>query len=195
MKLTVDSFELKQLNKANNDVVYYGDKDIAPLAFKKMIKPFESIMPKGKKVLFGTIVEDDFQNGLNNKQAELLDLYSRLLRNNPTSQLKDFVFIWEVEREQSEMHDLHFEQQKTNLKRLLEQKLGHSIQFAVKNKNNINDNEIKRFIKNSMGEYKPADVEFIDERVDHNKLMWLVDTFVKYVVKKEQFNYAVLVND
>ena len=177
-----DSFTLHQSNQVD-PVVYYEKQDTSlPIKVKK--KHISSIINRDKRVLFGVITGDNFN--------DLINMYAYILENSVNHNISEILFIWLVKKEKSELHNAAFEQEKNVLNNRLEVLFNHKVKIFTKNINNNNDSEIIRVIKHIVGEYKLKEIEVIDSGFGLEQARWLVESTYDHTLIDDAMDYSVL---
>ena len=182
IELLNNSFKMYQEHSARS-VVYYGDAatDI-PIKLKR--KSLSSIISRKKKVLFGVISH----GGIN----EIFNIYAHIINNGRLENIEELLFIWEVDRAATQLHTAFFDEEKRSLKNELEQLFKQDVMLFAKNKNNQNDSEIKRLIRQVIGEYRLSEIEVIDNDFSQEQAQWLVESTCDCILRKQGFDYSVL---
>lgn len=182
IQINDDSFTLHQSNQVG-PVVYYEKQDISlPIKVKK--KHISSIINRDKRVLFGVITGDNFN--------DLINMYAYILENSANHNISEILFIWLVKKEKSELHNAAFEQEKNALNNRLEVLFNHKVKIFTKNVNNNNDSEIIRVIKHIVGEYKLKEIEVIDSGFGLDQARWLVESTYDHTLIDDAMDYSVL---
>ena len=182
IQINDDSFTLHQSNQVE-PVVYY-EKQATSLPIKVKKKPISSIINRDKRVLFGVITDDNFN--------DLIDMYAYILENSVNHNISDILFIWLVDKEKSQLHSAAFEQDKNVLNKRLDVLFNQKVKVFTKNVNNHNDSEIIRVIKHIVGEYKLKEIEVIDSGFGLEQVRWLVESTYDNTVVDENMDYSVL---
>ena len=182
IQINDDSFTLHQSNQVE-PVVYYEKQDTSlPIKVKK--KHISSIINRDKRVLFGVITGDNFN--------DLINMYAYILENSVNHNISETLFIWLVDKEKSDLHSAAFEQEKNVLNNRLEVLFNQKVKIFTKNVNNHNDSEIIRVIKHIVGEYKLKEIEVIDSDFGLEQARWLVESTYDNTVVDENMDYSVL---
>ena len=182
IQINDDSFTLHQSNQVE-PVVYY-EKQATSLPIKVKKKPISSIINRDKRVLFGVITDDNFN--------DLIDMYAYILENSVNHNISDILFIWLVDKEKSQLHSAAFEQDKNVLNKRLDVLFNQKVKVFTKNVNNHNDSEIIRVIKHIVGEYKLKEIEVIDSGFGLEQVRWLVESTYDNTLVDEKMDYSVL---
>ena len=182
IQINDDSFSLHQSNQV--DPVVYYEKEDASLPIKVKKKPISSIINRDKRVLFGVITGEDFN--------DLIDMYAYILENSVNHNISEILFIWLVNKEKSELHSAAFEQEKNVLNNRLDVLFNHKVKIFTKNVNNHNDSEIIRVIKHIVGEYKLKEIEVIDTDFGIEQAHWLVESTYDHTLVDDAMDYSVL---
>jgi hypothetical protein len=182
IQINDDSFTLHQSNQVG-PVVYYEKQDTSlPIKVKK--KPISSIINRDKRVLFGVITDENFN--------DLIGTYAYILESSVNHNMSEILFIWLVKKEKSELHSAAFEQEKNVLNNRLEVLFNQKVKIFTKNVNNHNDSEIIRVIKHIVGEYKLKEIEVIDSDFGLEQARWLVESTYDNTLVDEKMDYSVL---
>ncbi|MGB2739430.1 MAG: hypothetical protein WBC60_02605 [Cognaticolwellia sp.] len=182
IQINDDSFTLHQSNQVE-PVVYYEKQDTSlPIKVKK--KPISSIINRDKRVLFGVITDENFN--------DLIDTYAYILESSVNHNISEILFIWLVKKEKSELHSAAFEQEKNVLNNRLEVLFNQKVKIFTKNVNNHHDSEIIRVIKHIVGEYKLKEIEVIDSDFGLEQARWLVESTYDNTLVDEKMDYSVL---
>jgi hypothetical protein len=182
IQINDDSLTLHQSNQVE-PVVYY-EKQATSLPIKVKKKPISSIINSDKRVLFGVITDDNFN--------DLIDMYAYILENSVSHNISDILFIWLVDKEKSQLHSAAFEQDKNVLNKRLDVLFNQKVKIFTKNVNNHNDSEIIRVIKHIVGEYKLKEIEVIDSGFGLEQARWLVESTYDNTLVDEKMDYSVL---
>lgn len=177
-----DSFTLHQSNQVE-PIVYY-EKQATSLPIKVKKKPIHSIINRDKRVLFGVITDEHFN--------DLIDMYAYILENSVNHNISEILFIWLVDKEKSELHSAAFEQEKNILNKRLDVLFNQKVKIFTKNVNNHNDSEIIRVIKHIVGEYKLKEIEVIDSDFGLEQARWLVESTYDHTLVDDAMDYSVL---
>jgi len=177
-----DSFTLHQSNQV--DPVVYYEKNNASLPIKVKKKPISSIINREKRVLFGVITDENFN--------DLINMYAYILENSVNHNINEILFIWLVKKEKSELHSAAFEQEKNVLNNRLDVLFNQKVKVFTKNVNNHNDSEIIRVMKHIVGEYKLKEIEVIDSGFGLEQARWLVESTYDHALVNEGMDYSVL---
>ena len=181
IQINNDSFTLHQSNR-EEPVVYYEKEGISlPIKVKK--KPISSIIHRDKRVLFGVITDNNFN--------DLIDMYAYILENSVGHNISEILFIWLVDKEKSDLHSAAFEQEKNALNKRLDVLFNQEVKIFTKNVNNHNDSEIIRFIKHIVGEYKLKEIEVIDSGFGLEQARWLVESTYDHTLADDAMDYSV----
>lgn len=182
IQINDNSFTLHQSNQVE-PVVYYEKQDTSlPIKVKK--KHISSIINRDKRVLFGAITDENFN--------DLIDMYAYILENSVNHNVSEILFIWLVKKEKSELHSAAFEQEKNVLNNRLEVLFNQKVKIFTKNVNNHNDSEIIRVIKHIVGEYKLKEIEVIDSDFGLEQARWLVESTYDHTLVDDAMDYSVL---
>jgi len=182
IQINDNSFTLHQSNQVE-PVVYYEKEDTSlPIKVKK--KPISSIINRDKRVLFGVITGEHFN--------DLIDMYAYILENSSSHNISEILFIWLVKKEKPELHSAAFEQEKNVLNKRLDVLFNQKINIFTKNVNNHNDSEIIRVIKHIVGEYKLKEIEVIDTDFGIEQAHWLVESTYDHTLVDDAMDYSVL---
>jgi len=181
IQINEHSFTLHQSNQVE-PVVYY-EKEDASLPIKVKKKPISSIINRDKRVLFGVITDENFN--------DLIDMYAYILENSVNHNISEILFIWLVKKEKSELHSAAFEQEKNILNNRLDILFNQEVKIFTKNVNNYNDSEIIRVIKHIVGEYKLKEIEVIDSGFGLEQARWLVESTYDHTLVDDAMDYSV----
>ncbi|GAA6172003.1 hypothetical protein NBRC116592_16730 [Colwellia sp. KU-HH00111] len=182
IQINDDSFTLHQRNQVEQ-VVYY-EKEDASLPIKVKKKPIYSIINRDKRVLFGVITDENFN--------DLIDMYAYILESSVNHNISEILFIWLVKKEKSELHSAAFEQEKNALNKRLDVLFNQKVKVFTKNVNNHNDSEIILVIKHIVGEYKLKEIEVIDSGFGLEQARWLVESTYDHTLVDDAMDYSVL---
>lgn len=175
------SFKMFQSSCEQNVIYYEESTSILPVKLRK--KPLLSLIGRDKRVLFGIITNSHLNN--------LINIYGYIHRYAKSIKIEEIIFIWMVDKEQSQLHTAAFEYEKSIIKQKLESTFDHEVKLFTKNIGNQNDTEIIRFIKQSIGCYKFDEVEVIDSGFSYTQTQWLIDSTSDLTLRKENYDYSV----
>ena len=182
IQINDNSFTLHQSNQVD-PVVYYEKQDTSlPIKVKK--KHISSIINRDKRVLFGVITGDNFN--------DLINMYAYILENSVNHNISEILFIWLVKKEKSELHNAAFEQEMNVLNERLDVLFNQKVNIFTKNVNNHNDSEVIRAIKHVVGEYKLKEIEVIDNDFGLKQACWLVESTYDHTIIDDAMDYLVL---
>lgn len=182
IQINDESFTLQQSNQVEQ-VVYYEKQDTSlPIKVKK--KSISSLINRDKRVLFGVLTDENFN--------ELINMYAYILENSVNHNISEILFIWLVDKEKSDLHSAAFEQENNNLNKRLDVLFNQEVKMFTKNVNNHNDTEIIRVIKHIVGEYKLKEIEVIDSGFGLEQARWLVESTYDHTLVDETMDYSVL---
>ncbi|MEC5167242.1 uncharacterized protein YdcH (DUF465 family) [Flavobacterium sp. PL11] len=180
------------LNSAvkSSELMFYIKDDSAAKErlseLKIKVKPFSKLVDKNKKILVGFIEMNSYPS--------LLKIYTSFFKIENKNKMEKAVFILNVDLLPDEIQSLKFNDFRKDKVKALRTMLNVDIDLIVKNKNNGSDIEIKRNLKNSLKNYKMAQIEVIGENFDNSKAIWLLESNTEYFIQNKNENYYSFLN-
>jgi hypothetical protein len=164
------------------DITFYLSKD-SKLAerlksLKLQTKPIDKIL-QNKKVILGFLFLDEFSN--------LLNIYSEL--TSKISNIEKIVLVSLVDLEPIQVQSLAFDKMYREYQRRITLLFNCKCEFFIRNERNADTQEIKRNLRNSIGQYKSSQIELIDENLTIGKIRWVVEASLENWIDQEGFNY------
>jgi len=164
------------------DITFYLSKDSKLVerlkSLKLHTKPIEKLLAN-KKVILGFLFLDDF--------SYLLPIYSEL--SSKISSIEKIVLISLVDLEPNQVQSLEFDNMYREYQSRITSLFNCKCEFIIRNERNADTHEIKRNLRNAVGEYKSSQIEIIDENLTIDKIRWVIEATKEYWIEQEGFNY------
>ncbi len=164
------------------DITFYLSKDSKLMEKLKSLKLKTKQIDKlflNKKVILGFLDLDDF--------GYLLRIYSEL--SSKISSIEKIVLISLVNLEPNQVQSLDFDNMYREYQSRITRLFNCKCEFIIRNERNEDTQEIKRNLRNAVGEYKSSQIEIIDENLTVEKKRWVIETTQEYWIEQERFNY------
>lgn len=164
------------------DITFYLSKDSKLMDKLKSLKLKTKQIDKlflNKKVILGFLDLYDF--------GYLLRIYSEL--SSKISSIEKIVLISLVNLEPNQVQSLDFDNMYREYQSRITRLFNCKCEFIIRNERNADTQEIKRNLRNAVGEYKSSQIEIIDENLTVEKKRWVIETTQEYWIEQEGFNY------
>jgi hypothetical protein len=164
------------------DIIFYLSKDSKLMEKLKSLKLKTKHLDKllfNKKVILGFLDLDDFNF--------LLRIYSELL--SKISSVEKIVLISLVKLEPIQVQSLEFDNMYREYQSRITSLFNCKCEFIIRNERNADTQEIKRNLRNAVGEYKLSQIEIIDDNLNVEKKRWIIEATKEYWIEKKDFNY------
>lgn len=164
------------------DITFYLSKDSKLMEKLKSLKLKTKQIDKlflNKKVILGFLDLDDF--------GYLLRIYTEL--SSKISSIEKIVLISLVNLEPNQVQSLDFDNMYREYQSRITRLFNCKCEFIIRNERNVDTQEIKRNLRNAVGEYKSSQIEIIDENLTVEKKRWVIETTQEYWIEQEGFNY------
>ena len=164
------------------EITFYTKKDsrcnekLKSLGLKR--KPIDKLLAN-KKVIIGFLYLDDF--------TDLIKIYSEL--TSEISSIEKIVIVSLVNLEPNQVQSLEFDNMYREYQSRISNLFNFKCEFIIRNERNKDTVEIKRNLKNAIGEYKTSQLEIIPDNLSHQKMRWIIDISREYWIEQETFNY------
>ena len=122
-------------------------------------------------------------------KSSLIYWYAELLKGNKSSEIERAVIVLLVDTKKYDIRSLSFGNQVKQVKNDHSTLLGIDVEVIVKDILLVDDSEVKRYLRNTLKDYKIEEIEVVDENFDNEKASWLLDINSEYFVEKENQNY------
>ncbi len=158
---------------------------------KLKVEPLSKAISKNKKALLGFLKSENYQEGLFN-------IYKYVISNTEKEiGFEKIVFVLMVDESTEYIQSPQFQHKKMNMKDFCTKQFrGMNVVILIKNKKNESDIEIKRNLKNLLGQYKIEDIELMDENINDSIRDWVFSINNKYFIDlgSPKDEYHVLLN-
>lgn len=172
----------------NKEVVFYLDKsskmtkELKKRGFK--VDSTNKLIDKNKRALLIFKKISLFED-----KSSLIYWYAELLKGNKSSEIERAVIVLLVDTKKYDIRSLSFGNQVKQVKNDHSTLLGIDVEVIVKDILLVDDSEVKRYLRNTLKDYKIEEIEVVDENFDNEKASWLLDINSEYFVEKENQNY------
>jgi hypothetical protein len=185
-------FRLKVLkNISPSDIVFYLEENSVCKdklkSLKIKIRPLEKLIEKNKKILLGFFNYDEIDY--------VLELYHSILSKSKEQNIEKLVLVSIVNLESSIVQSIEFDNDYKKYQNQISELFNFKCEFIVRNEKNQDTKEIKRNLKNSIGDYKTSQIEVIDNCLNTHRISWIIDSSTEFWIEKENFNYYSFQND